>query len=132
MLNRDNAHRVRDALDALIDASGSAGAWQALPALSRLDTGRLRIDFDLRATEIVGVPVIIARDAVRPDPFDGRLTKRQREVALCLMRGLSNKQIARELRITLATTKDHVHAVLGRLGIDSRNQVAAFVFSDRT
>lgn len=130
MLDRNNALRVRNALDALVDAGGSAGAWEALPALSRLDTARLEIDIDLRATEIVGAPVVIARQKGATDPFGGRLTNRQEEVALCLARGLSNKQIARELRISLATTKDHVHAVLTRLGIDSRNKVAAFVFGE--
>ncbi len=130
MLDRDEALRVRDALDALVDAAGSAGGWEALPALSRLDTKSLDIDIDLRATEVVGTPVVIARQKSAADPFDGRLTERQRQVALCLARGLSNKQIARELCITLATTKDHVHAVLTRLGLDSRSKVASFVFGE--
>ncbi len=130
MLDRNNALRVRDALDALVDAGGSAGAWEALPALSRIDTEQLQIDIDLRATEIVGAPVVVARQKSRTDPFGGRLTKRQQEVALCLARGLSNKQIARELRISLATTKDHVHAVLTRLDVDGRGKVAALIFAE--
>ncbi|MCP4385058.1 MAG: response regulator transcription factor, partial [Hyphomicrobiales bacterium] len=56
---------------------------------------------------------------------------RQRQVATCLARGLSNKQIARELRISLGTTKDHVHAILTRFGIDRRGKIAALVFGPK-
>ncbi len=128
MLDRNKASLVKDALDALVDATGSAAAWEALPALSRLDRTEMDIEIDLRASEIIGAPIVIAQRKAPTAPFAERLTKRQQEVALCLARGLSNKQIARELCISLTTTKDHVHAVLTRLGIDSRTKVAALVF----
>lgn len=128
MLDRSKAALVRDALDALTDATGSAAAWEALPALSRLDKTEMDIEIDLRASEIIGTPIVVAQKKVPGAPFSELLTKRQQEVALCLARGLSNKQIARELCISLTTTKDHVHAVLTRLDIDSRNKVAALAF----
>jgi DNA-binding NarL/FixJ family response regulator len=131
MLDRDKASLVKDALSALVEATGSAAAWEALPALSRLDKTELNIEIDFRATEMIGTPIVIAREKPRGEPFSGHLTKRQQEVALCLARGLSNKQIARELSISLATTKDHVHAVLSRLGIDSRNKVAALAYGNQ-
>lgn len=131
MLDRSKAALVKDALDALTDADGSAAAWEALPALSRLDKTEMDIEIDLRASEIIGTPIVVAREKAPGDPFSDCLTKRQRQVALCLARGLSNKQIARELCISLTTTKDHVHAVLTRLGVDSRNKVAALAFGHR-
>jgi DNA-binding NarL/FixJ family response regulator len=45
-------------------------------------------------------------------------------VAVLLAEGLSNQSIARRLRISIATVKDHVHRVLAGTGCDSR---AAFV-----
>ena len=128
MLDRHKSLLVKEAIDALVDANGSAGAWEALPALSRLDRTELDIEIDLRATEIVGTPVVIARNRSARNEIADKLTKRQQEVAACLARGLSNKQIARELSISLTTTKDHVHAILQRLGIDSRSKVAKFYF----
>lgn len=128
MLDRSKTALVKDALDALVDANGSSAAWEALPALSRLDKTEMDIEIDLRATEIIGTPIVVAQKRMPNAPFAEQLTKRQQEVALCLARGLSNKQIARELCISLTTTKDHVHAVLTRLGIDSRNKVAALAF----
>jgi DNA-binding NarL/FixJ family response regulator len=41
--------------------------------------------------------------------------------------GLSNKEIARRLNIGVATTKSHVHNLLGKLGLQSRSQVATWI-----
>lgn len=53
------------------------------------------------------------------------LTAREREVVVLLDRGLSNKEIARELCVEVATAKNHVHNVLEKLGLRSRSQVSA-------
>lgn len=45
--------------------------------------------------------------------------------------GLSNRQIADALFISLATVKDHVHAILTKTGLDSRSQVAAAWYGTR-
>lgn len=50
------------------------------------------------------------------------LTPRQKGVLDLLARGLSNKEIARELNIGVDTVKDHVAAVLKALGANSRTQ----------
>jgi two-component system nitrate/nitrite response regulator NarL len=63
-------------------------------------------------------------------PFDrrrGRLTPREREVVTLIDRGLSNKQIARELQIELATVKNHVHSILDKLRVERRGAAAALV-----
>ena len=52
------------------------------------------------------------------------LTDRERLVAELLRSGLSNKEIARRLSISLATTKSHVHNLLGKLNVRRRKQVA--------
>ncbi len=49
-----------------------------------------------------------------------QLSKRQREVLALLTHGLTNKQIAQELSISLDGAKWHVSAVLAALGMESR------------
>jgi two-component system nitrate/nitrite response regulator NarL len=60
-----------------------------------------------------------------PPPAALDLTPRQREVLACLVRGESNKQIARSLNLSEGTVKVHLAVVFERLGVSSR--VAAAV-----
>lgn len=55
------------------------------------------------------------------------LTKREWQVAELIRSGLSDKEIARRLNISLATTKSHVHNLLGKLNVRRRSQVADYV-----
>ena len=55
------------------------------------------------------------------------LTRREREVALLIARGLSNRQIAETLVITEGTAANHVNHILGKLGVGTRAQVAVWV-----
>jgi predicted ATPase/DNA-binding CsgD family transcriptional regulator len=57
------------------------------------------------------------------------LTPRESEVARLIARGLTNRQIADELVISERTAHSHVYRLLGKLGLRSRTQVAAWVFS---
>ena len=50
------------------------------------------------------------------------LTPQQVRVLMMLSGGLLNKQIAYELRVSEATVKAHVSAILQKLGVDSRTQ----------
>ncbi|MGW0662407.1 response regulator [Streptodolium elevatio] len=52
------------------------------------------------------------------------LTPREREVFVCLGRGLSNQEIAEHLAMAEATTKTHVSRILPKLGVRSRAQAA--------
>ena len=53
------------------------------------------------------------------------LTKREQEVLNLVNEGLSNKDIARRLRISLSTAKTHVHHVLGKMKATRRATVIA-------
>lgn len=63
--------------------------------------------------------------AGRPPAPLSELTPREREVAELIEKGMSNKQIARRLVITLATVKNHVHNVLEKLSVRRRGEVGA-------
>ena len=53
------------------------------------------------------------------------LTERQREVLAMVVRGYSNQEIARRLRISISTVRYHVGEILGRLGAANRTQATA-------
>ena len=53
------------------------------------------------------------------------LTARELEVLRCLIRGLSNAQVARKLAVTEETVKTHVGNILGKLGVASRSKAVA-------
>jgi two-component system nitrate/nitrite response regulator NarL len=59
------------------------------------------------------------------------LTLREREVAHLIGAGLSNKEIAARLGISLATTKSHVHSILSKLGV-ARRYLAVRRLRERT
>ena len=83
----------------------SAGLFRRVAALARSDTH----------------PTV-------PQPI-ARLTARELEVLALIERGLSNKQIARQLCISLPTVKNHVHSILEKFGAGSRGEAAARVRS---
>jgi DNA-binding NarL/FixJ family response regulator len=55
------------------------------------------------------------------------LTDRDREIALAVAEGKANAAIAAELHLSVATVKSHVSAVLSKLGLDNRVQIALLV-----
>ncbi len=52
------------------------------------------------------------------------LTTRERQIVLVLSEGLSNKEIARRLRLTEGTVKVHLHNIYQKLGIANRTALA--------
>ena len=55
-----------------------------------------------------------------------RLTEREQQILVCLARGASNKQIARDLGITDTTVKVHLRMIFKKLGVSNRTQAAFF------
>jgi DNA-binding NarL/FixJ family response regulator len=53
------------------------------------------------------------------------LTRRERQVAELVIAGHSDKQIARQMNVSLWTVKSHVHSLLGKLGIRRRGEIAS-------
>lgn len=70
-------------------------------------------------------------DAIDPNTLDLietylPLSGREMEVLSFITRGLSNKEIANTLKISHQTVKNHVTAILRKLGVDDRTQAAVF------
>jgi predicted ATPase/DNA-binding CsgD family transcriptional regulator len=56
----------------------------------------------------------------------GGLSVREHEVAMRIHRGMSNRDIADELVLSVRTVDTHVQRILGKLGFTSRTQIAAW------
>lgn len=83
--------------------------------------GRLHEDF---LTEL-------SASAREPARRSDTLTDRQREVAERVSRGLSNRQIAEELVLSVRTVDSHVERILTRLGLRTRTQIATWYIEHR-
>jgi DNA-binding NarL/FixJ family response regulator len=68
-----------------------------------------------------GVVVVVA-PAV--DDWSSTLTARERDIAAAVARGLTDRQIAQELFVSVATVKDHVQHILAKTGLANRAAVA--------
>jgi two-component system, NarL family, nitrate/nitrite response regulator NarL len=65
------------------------------------------------------------RDAPRAAP---PLTPRETEVLFHVAAGLQNKEIARNLGLSLATVRNHVHNILVKLGVHSKLEAVSLSF----
>ncbi|MDQ3897148.1 MAG: LuxR C-terminal-related transcriptional regulator, partial [Actinomycetota bacterium] len=62
----------------------------------------------------------------RPVAADG-LSEREREVARLAAEGLSNKEIAAQLHLSVRTVESHIRHVLTKVGLANRTQLAAWI-----
>ena len=89
-------------------------------------------------TAHAGEPVL-AREAMAalvqaatPSPKLGDdLSEREREVLALLAQGLSNKEIAERLFLSVATVKYHVRVLLSKLGATSRAEAVALAWKNK-
>jgi DNA-binding CsgD family transcriptional regulator/tetratricopeptide (TPR) repeat protein len=65
---------------------------------------------------------VLAALMSRPSP----LTSRELEVAALVAEGMTNKEVATRLRLSVRTAENHVLNVMNKLGLDNRAQVAAW------
>ena len=85
------------------------------------------VTIDIEASRDLGEPMVVLRVPHEPEPAAclSVLSPREREVVVLIADGLSNKQIARRMGLSLPTVKDHVHRILEKTGLDNRAAVAA-------
>ena len=61
-----------------------------------------------------------SRNGTPDEEWSKLLSPREREVALLVVRGLSNKEVARELGLSDGTVKAHLHNIFQKLGATRR------------
>ncbi|HEY4219106.1 MAG TPA: LuxR C-terminal-related transcriptional regulator [Gemmatimonadaceae bacterium] len=91
-------------------------------------------DARIEIESVDGEPVIVVRAVKRvpraPSAALAVLSARELEVAQLIARGLTNGEISAQLGIRVSTVKDHVHKILTRLALRSRQEVVALVVAD--
>jgi two-component system nitrate/nitrite response regulator NarL len=101
-------------------------------------------------TQIIRSQVRLEQDALSPDNYTGtrleyprtqfplealqadgftRLSNREQLILFHMTQGASNKHIARELKITEATVKTHVKALLQKICVRNRTQAAVWAIN---
>lgn len=105
-LLRRGLARDRDRAESLLDAASRDAAELGMAPLSEAIAALQR---DLRS---------------RPEHT---LTPRELEVARLVATGLTNKEIARVLKVSVRTAETHLLNVMTKLGLENRAQVAAWV-----
>lgn len=73
-----------------------------------------------------GVEAIAGPYYVDPEETFVPLSPREMEILRLVTRGMSNKEIARELQISHQTVKNHMTSVLKKLAVEDRTQAAVF------
>ena len=123
-VDADIVAALKETLRDLGDAPAGCVPAGAVAALAGVARPGLNVRIDLEASREIGAPLVtVSRDA--GEALFAVLTPRQAQVAMLVVAGRSNRQIAEALGITLGTVKDHVHAILQRLGLPSRQAVMA-------
>src|SRR6185437_9964488 len=80
--------------------------------------------------EVVNAVLAAAGHEVRRRPeLPAGLTPREVEVLGLLVRGMSNKQIARQLGVTARTAGSHVEHIYAKIGVSTRGAAALFAMS---
>lgn len=62
---------------------------------------------------------------------DEALTEAENRVAVAVSRGLSNKEIAAELEISVRTVENHISHILDKKGFSNRVEIARYVFEQK-
>lgn len=107
-----NAHAASEVLLQVATVVENGGLWVGQRLLQRLLAGTARL-----------APPPVAEGGA----WSVSLTEREREVAIAVAQGASNKEIARQLDITERTIKAHVGAILEKLGVRDRLQLSLIV-----
>lgn len=92
------------------------------PAFGALERARARI-----VAVFLHAKVVARRNPSAGTELDDRLSARETEVAEAVAHGLSNKQIAATLDISVRTVENHMRSIFDKLGVTTRTRLAARV-----
>jgi non-specific serine/threonine protein kinase len=110
---------------------GDEGAWEAAFAQGRAMSIEEATEYAFSQEGIPTAPESTLADTSTDAPLTDRLTRREREVAELVARGLTNRQIASELHLSERTIENHVSNILRKLALASRAQVATWATEQR-
>lgn len=105
--------------------SRDASAEELFAAVDRAANGELLCSPRVAGTMFRSLATLSTLARVAPNAAEAALTGREREIVRCIDEGMSNKEIARLLRIGVSTVKNHVHSILEKLHVTRRSEAAA-------
>jgi len=127
-IGADESGRLRDALrDGLVRAllpSGASGS-EVIAALGAVASGLVALDAETFAALLSAPPQTADERLSTAGAELDALTPREREVLNLLASGLSNKEIAWQLKISEHTVKSHVASIFARLEVSTRTEAVA-------
>jgi DNA-binding NarL/FixJ family response regulator len=71
------------------------------------------------------------KENVAVEKKESLLTEREKDVLLCLVKGMNNKEIAKDLFISDKTVKIHVSNIFKKLEVKSRSQVVIYAVQNQ-
>jgi predicted ATPase/DNA-binding CsgD family transcriptional regulator len=116
-------------LDAACSRLGEV-AWEAALTEGRNMTLEEAIEYALSEKESAN-PISAMPEQASVGAQPPNLTPREKEVAILVARGLSNRQIASQLMISEHTAATHVRRILKKLGLQSRAQIGSWLTQQR-
>ena len=96
------------------------------PALRSVMAGQSVLEGEVLAREAA-----LSADGVRPsrgEPEMRGLTEREREVVRAIADGMSNAEVAAALYMSEGTVRNHISAILAKLGLRNRTQIAVYYY----
>jgi len=123
-LERDEYQRSLTASRAALGETGFAAEWAA---------GR-ELALEQAVADALAAPTPVTEDdAPAQDETDtrqlGGLSAREREVAVLIAQGKSNREIAQAMTVGLKTVETYITRIFNKLGCDSRVQVATWALN---
>ena len=110
-----NAHATPELLLTIASVIANNGLWVGESLLNRL---------------IGGINARVPGEArMETHPLLASLSSREKEVAIRVARGESNKEIARQINLAERTVKAHLTAVFDKLGVRDRLQLALLLIT---
>jgi DNA-binding NarL/FixJ family response regulator len=119
-----------------ITARNTVGMAEILPRVSPvISPGLVTAAVHLLRRDGVDRPSLALQEiesmaSIHHDDQLQRLSAREREVAVLARRGLTNREIARRLMLSIRTVENHMASVLRKLGVRNRDGLRNWSFSD--
>jgi DNA-binding NarL/FixJ family response regulator len=110
---------------------------QREPGLSRVSELTQKASWHIASLARVIDQLEEATNVARPNSaaintgVESQLTQREQQVLGLLVQGLSNRKIARTLRISESTVKNHLHAIFLKLDVTDRTQAIAAILGGK-
>lgn len=126
-IDQDTLARLREFVKTLHHEATAAVPTDRIVQLAEEVRFNGGVTIDFEASQSLGQPLVVLRLPAEQSSSTclDVLSKREREIVSLIAEGLSNKQIAKQLFIALATVKDHVHRILGKTTLPNRAALAA-------